>query len=281
MKKISILNKLKLLSLFILLGLTISAFQNKTILQPHQPNEFKYRNLENKAFKMGEKLSFRAHYLGINAATIDIEIQNTLVEKNSRKCFHIKADGKTVKSFDWMYKVRDKFDTYLDQDALAPIHYTKSVQEDKYFDTDLVNFKHEKKKLFGAKGTLEMPEYTQDVISALYYVRNIDFSKAKKGDTYPINVYLDNKIYNLSFKYDGTETIKTDIGTINCIRFIPQLVADRVFKDEKGMTVWVSNDANKIPIRVKSDLMVGSIKVDITTYSNLKNEFISMQKKKK
>lgn len=240
---------------------------------------FTYRKVNNNAFTFNEKLEYRVHYGLINAANIVMEVGPTLVEKNDRLCFNIKAEGKTLSSFDWAYKVRDRFETFLDQEAMAPINYNKSVQEDKYLDNDFVTFKHSRKKLYGVKGILEMPEYTHDIISALYYVRNIDFSKAKSGDKYPLNVYLDNKIYNLGFKYDGKETLNTDIGKVKCIRFVPTLVVDRVFKDQDDMTVWVSDDENKIPIRVKAKIMVGSIKVDITKYSNLKNDFKALVKK--
>lgn len=247
----------------------------------NEPNDeaFVYRKVKNTAFAFGEKLNFRIHYGIINAATVTMEVGSEFEEQYGRKCYHVKAEGRTLKSFDWAYKVRDRFDTYVDAEAVAPIKFTKSVQEDKYLDNDLVAFKHEKKKLYGAKGVLDMPQYTQDVISAVYYIRNMDFSNAKKGDKYPLNVYLDNKIYNLGFKYDGKENIKTDLGTIRCIRFVPTLVVDRVFKDEEDMTIWVSDDENKIPVRVKADIAVGSIKVDITGYSGLKNEFKAFIKK--
>jgi hypothetical protein len=121
--------------------------------------------------------------------------------------------------------------------------------------------------------------YTYDIASSIFYVRNIDFSDAKAGDEYPINIYLDNKIYELSFKYAGKEIIKSDIGKVKCIKLIPKVVVDRVFGDEEAMTIWVSDDENKIPIRVKADLKVGSVKVDLTSYSGLKNTFSSKLKK--
>lgn len=252
--------------------------QADQVVKPAE-EEFKYRKMTNNAFTFNEKLAYRVHYGVINAATVDLVVGAALVDKNERKCFNIKADGKTLKSFDWAYKVRDKFETFVDNEAIAPLNYTKSVQEDKYTDHDLVNFRHNKKKLYGVKGVLDMPVYTHDIISALYYVRNLDFSKAKVGDKYPIDVYLDNKIYNLGFKYAGKETITTDIGKVKCIKFIPILVVDRVFKDQDDMTVWVSDDDNKIPVRVKAKIMVGSVKVDITSYSGLKNEFKALVKK--
>lgn len=265
---------------FGLIGITMSSFMTDPLnLVANNEEVFKYRKIANNSFTINEKLEFRVHYGLINAASIVFEVGPSLVDKYDRKCFNVKAEGKTLKSFDWAYKVRDRFETYIDAEAMAPITYNKSVQEDKYLDNDLVTFKHNKKKLFGVKGVLDMPVYTHDVISSIYYVRNIDFSKSKIGDKFPLDVYLDNKIYNLGFKYAGKETINTDIGKVKCIKLVPTLIVDRVFKDQEDMTVWISDDENKIPIRVKAKIMVGSIKVDLTAYSGLKNEFKSLVKK--
>ena len=105
--------------------------------------------------------------------------------------------------------------------------------------------------------------------------RTLDFANASVGKTFPIDIYLDQEIYNLNFKYLGTEVIKTDLGKINCYKLRPQLVVDRVFKDEDDMTVWVSADANKVPVRVEAAIYVGSVKVDLTKATGLKNAFSS------
>jgi hypothetical protein len=273
--------KIALAGVLVTTGAVLSSFTNMQVpgISAGDPDDFKYRKMTNNAFTFNEKLEYRVHYGVINAASISMEVGNSFIEKSDRKCYNIKAEGKTLKSFDWAYKVRDKFETFVDQEAMAPLSYNKSVQEDNYKDDDLVSFKHNKKKLYGVKGVLDMPVYTHDIISSLYYVRNIDFSKAKVGDKFPLDVYLDNKIYNLGFKYAGKETLSTDIGKVKCLKFVPTLVVDRVFKDQDDMTVWVSDDENKIPIRVKAKIMVGSIKVDLTSYSGLKNEFKSLVKK--
>lgn len=271
---------LTLLSSLILTGAALSSFTVDPLSSAVNADEaFKYRKITNNAFTNNEKLEFRVHYGLINAASIVFEVGPALVQKYDRKCFNVKAEGKTLKSFDWAYKVRDRFETFIDAEAMAPISYNKSVQEDKYTDNDLVTFKHNSKKLFGVKGMLDMPAYTHDVISSIYYVRNIDFTKSKVGDKFPLDVYLDNKIYNLGFKYAGKETITTDIGKVKCIKLVPTLIVDRVFKDQEDMTVWISDDENKIPIRIKAKIMVGSIKVDLTSYSGLKNDFKALIKK--
>jgi len=178
-----------------------------------------------------------------------------------------------------MYKVRDHFESYVDSISISPLKYFKSVQEDKYKDLDLVYYDHEKKYMKGHKKNMDMPEYVQDIVSATFYARSIDYSDAFVGKSWPIDIYLDQKIYNLKFKYLGKETLKTDVGKVRCIKLRPQLVVDRVFKDEDDMTIWISDDKNHIPVRVQTAIFVGSLKVDLTSYSGLLNPFDSKEAK--
>ncbi|MBU6324165.1 MAG: DUF3108 domain-containing protein [Bacteroidetes bacterium] len=259
------------------LGMTLSSFKH---LGPDSvlDNGFSFRKLPNTAFKVGEKLTFRAHYGLINAARITMSVDPVMQQIGTRKAFLVRTEGETLKSFDWMYKVRDKFDSYLDEESLAPLRYSMSKRENKYTASDAVIYYHEQKKLRNLKGELAMPVYTQDIASAIYYARNLDFSTAKLNQSFPVDVYMDNKVYNLQFKFIGRETLNTDIGKVRCIKLRPKLVVDRVFKDDDDMTIWVSDDKNKIPIRVESAIQVGSVKVDITAYENLKNSFDALLK---
>lgn len=241
-------------------------------------SQFVYRKLTNSAFKEGEQLQFRVHYGVINAAKITMSVGAKTQTINNRKAYYVKVDGETLKSFDFMYKVRDKFESWIDAESLAPLRYAKTVRENKYFDEDLAIYMHDKKKLRNKKGELTIPSYTQDIGSAIFYARNLDFSKAKLNQVYPIDIYLDNKVYNLQFTYLGIETIQTDLGKVKCIKLRPKLVVDRVFKSTNDMTIWISNDKNKIPMRIESAIKVGSLKVDLTSYSNLKNNFDALVK---
>lgn len=259
-----------------LLGLTTMSFEKTDRTAAKQT--FAFRKLSNDAWKAGEKLTFRAHYGVINAATISMQIDATTSKINNRTAYAMKVEGETLKSFDWAYKVRDKFQSWVDNESIAPLRYAKTVRENKYFDEDLAIYMHDKKKLRNPEGELTIPAYTQDIASALYYARNLDLQNATLNQEFPIDIYLDNKVYNLSFTYIGKETIKTDLGKIKCIKLRPKLVVDRVFKSTNDMTVWVSDDDNKIPIRVQSAIQVGSVKVDITSYENLKNSFTALVK---
>ncbi|MDA8886259.1 DUF3108 domain-containing protein [Bacteroidia bacterium] len=262
------MNAIKLFSLIGLLILS-SAYTNET-------DEYdSLRKKDNTAFSYGEELKYRVHYGWINAANVTIKVADKPTMVKGRKTFKVSAYGRTFKSFDWAFKVRDNFVSYIDSQSLAPLKYWKKVQEDNYRDEDLVFYDHEKKWLTGKKKNMEMPAYLQDLVSGLYYARTIDFENARIGQSFPLDIYLDQEIYNLKFKYIGTEVIKTDLGKVKCYKLRPQLVVDRVFKDEDDMTVWVSADENKIPIRVQADIYVGSVKVDITKTSGLRNPFSS------
>lgn len=259
-------------SIFLLLALVQFSFTNKSA------ENFQFRDISNNAFTYGENLKYRVHFGWINAATIDIKVDDNPVVVGERPTYHITADGRTNSSFDWMYRVRDHFETYLDTQSVAPLKYRKSVRENKYKDKDLVYYDHGKQFLKGHKKDMDAPEYVQDLVSGMFYARTLDFKKATVGQTFPIDIYLDQKVYNLKFKYLGRETIKTDMGKVRCIKMRPQLVVDRVFKDEDDMTVWVTDDANRIPIRVQTDIWVGSLKIDLTSYSGLANSFKSKVK---
>lgn len=254
----------------------MQSFSAKDKFEVQQAAEM--RKMSNTAFKPGEKLKFRVHYGLINAAVITMSVNSSMSNISGRSAYAVKCEGETLKSFDWAYKVRDKFESWVDEESLAPLRYAKTVRENKYYDEDLAIYMHDQKKMRTTDGELKIPSFTQDIASALFYARNLNLAGATVNQVFPIDVYLDGKIYNLSFTYLGKETIKTDIGKVKCIKLRPKLVVDRVFKNSNDMTVWVSDDANKIPIRVQSAIQVGSLKVDITGYENLRNTFTAKVK---
>ncbi len=241
----------------------------------HSKEQKALRSAKNSAFTHGEQLRYRVHYGWINAASVTLSVDDKPTLIDGRETFKINAYGRTFKTFDWAFKVRDNFISYVDKKSIAPLKYFKNVQEDNYRDEDLVYFDHEKRYMTGKQKSMEMPAYVQDVVSGVYYARTINYSHAAEGQCFPIDIYLDQEIYNLKFKYLGKEVIKTDLGKIECYKIIPQLVVDRVFKDEDDMTIWISADENKIPIRVEASIYIGSVKVDITKATGLKNSFSS------
>jgi hypothetical protein len=230
------------------------------------------RSIQNVAFKPGEKLEFRIHYGFVDAGEATLEVLPEMKKFGPRECYQMVGTGKTVGAFDWFFKVRDRYESVVDKEAMVPWMFIRRVKEGGYTKNQNVSFNHYSDSAKSEKATIAIPEYTQDLISAFYYARTIDFTTAKEGDIFPINGYLDDEILSLNIKYVGKEKLKTKFGYINCIKFRPMLAEGRVFKEKEDMMIWVSDDKNRVPVRVQTDIMVGSIKMDLVKYENLANE---------
>jgi hypothetical protein len=222
------------------------------------------------AFKEGEILTYRLHYGALNAGVAVLEVKPELIDISGRKVFHIVGNGYTRGSADWFFKVRDRYETYLDKDAGIPWMFVRRVDEGGYkFSQDYV-FNHYAKKVdVGGGEKFDVPVGIQDMVSAFYSARNLDFSKAKEGDIFSLKCFLDKEIWPLKIKYVGKEVIETDIGNYRCLKFRPIVQKGRVFKNEEDLNVWISDDDNHIPMRAQAKILIGSIKMDITRVQNL------------
>ena len=88
-----------------------------------------------------------------------------------------------------------------------------------------------------------------------------------------IDMFFDNENYKLKIKYLSTEIINSNFGKILCFKIQPYVQSGRVFKKDESLTMWISADKNRIPLRIKADLIVGSIIIDLESFSNLNNPF--------
>jgi hypothetical protein len=229
------------------------------------------RNISTTAFQPSEVLEYRVHYGFMDAGEARLEIAPQLKEIGGRKCIHVIGTGRSVGAFDWFFKVRDRYESYIDQEALVPWMFVRRVEEGDYSKKQNVSFNHYKRTASSDKKTINTPSHVQDIISAFYYARTLDFAHAAPGDTFTIMTYLDDETFPLTIKYIGKETIKTKAGQFRCIAFHPMLLQGRVFKEQEGMTVWITDDKNKIPVRAQAEIMVGSVKMDLKNYSGLAN----------
>jgi hypothetical protein len=237
------------------------------------------RKMNNRAFEKGEKLTFRVHYGIIDAGTAKMEVLEEDKKIGSRSVYHIVGTGNTNKAFDLFFKVRDKYETFIDEEALVPWMFIRKVQEGSYNLNQFVVFNQIKDEAKSDKGVYKTPDNIQDLLSTYYYLRNLDFSKSKPGDVFAQTAFLDNEVHKFYYKYLGRETIKTELGTFNCIKFCPSLLKGRVFKNEEDMVVWVTDDENKIPIRAEARILVGSVKMDLQSYSGVKQPLAVVSKK--
>jgi Protein of unknown function (DUF3108) len=236
------------------------------------------RKINNQSFKPGEILEFRIHYGVIDAGEARLEIKEKIHTINDRSSYHVVGTGYTTGAFDWFFKVRDRYESYIDKDAIIPWIFVRRVDEGGYTISQDVTFNHYQKTATSAKLTIPVPENIQDLVSAFYYARTLDYTNAKIGATFPITAYLDDEVFSLTIKYIGKEVVKTKLGTFNCIKFRPMLLQGRVFKEEEDMTVWVTDDDNRIIVRAEASILVGSIKMDLKGYSGLANPLSSKKK---
>ena len=234
--------------------------------------------INNLCFAAGEVVSFKIFYnligLYVDAGNASFTVENTRL--NNKPVYHVTGLGTSNPSYDWIFKVRDKYETFIDTSTLKPYKFLRHVEEGKYRKNEAVLFNHNEKKAVSTRGTFPINECMQDVLSSIYYARNIDFSKYKSGDKIPFSMFLDDESHNLYIRYIGREVIKTRYGKFNAIKFKPMLVKGTVFEGGEMMSVWVSDDPNHIPLRIESPISVGSVKVDMMGYRNLRYPLQSM-----
>ncbi len=224
------------------------------------------------AFQIGERIDFKVNYGMINAGHGSLSIKGT-EEVGSKTTYHIVAKGKSAGFFDMFFKVRDTYQTFVDTSSLLPLKFTRDIEEGNYKVKQNVIFDQENKTAQSEDDTIDINPITQDLISFVYYLRSLDLSNIKKGDEVPITIYLDDELFETYFKYVGDQKIRTKFGRVNCMTFVPKMKTGRMFDEEEDLKVWITKDRLKLPVRIKSDLMVGSIRMDITGYENLVSEF--------
>jgi len=234
-------------------------------------------SIRNTAFKAGESITLKVYYtLGVYVAAGEATFNTTLETLNGKPVYHIVGEGRTYNFYDNFFKVRDRYESYVDTTTLKPYKFIRNIYEGGYKKYENVSFNHNTNTAVTTNGVFKVPECVQDVVSSIFYARNIDFTKYKPGDKIPFSMFLDDEVYNIYIRYMGKETIKTKYGKFRAIKFKPMLIKGSVFEGGEKMTVWVSDDGNRIPVRIESAITVGSIKVDMSSYRNLRYPLTSL-----
>ena len=231
----------------------------------------------NTAFLPNETISYSVFYsvLGIYINAGTATFTTTLEKLSDKPVYHAVGEGHTNSNYDWIFKVRDRYESYFDTVRLQPVKFIRNVDEGGYKKHQDVTFDPQNNTATSDDGTYKVPNCVQDVLSAVYSARNINFDKYKPEDKIPFTMFLDNQLYNLYIRYLGKEEVKTRYGKFHAIKFKPLLVKGTIFEGGEKMTVWVSDDPNHIPLRIESDISVGSIKVDMMQYRNLRYQLSS------
>jgi len=226
----------------------------------------------NDAFKAGEILSYRLHYGMMDAGVATLEVKPDVIDVSGRKVYHVVGNGYSKGTFDWFFKVRDRYETFIDKDALLPWMFVRRVNEGGYIINQDYTFNHYTNKVDVGEGEkVDIPAGTQDMISAFYSARNLDLSNAKEGDIFTISTIVDKEMWPMKIRYVGKDVIDTELGRFKCLKFRPIVQKGRIFKREDDLNVWITDDKNHVPLRAQAKLLIGSVKLDIMSAKNLAN----------
>lgn len=238
------------------------------------------RKIENTAFQRGEKITYRVFYDSyitgnVNAgfASLEIRPENEVIA--GRNTMNVVGIGRTRGAFNFFFRVVNRYETYLDEEAIVPLLFIRRINEGGYRKSQDVVFNQFDNIAISNTATVPVIPNVQDIISAFYYLRTYDYDDAEVGDIFDVSFFLDDSVYVSRVVFDGREDINTRIGTFRTLRFKPQVLTGDVFSQPYPMTLWISDDKNKIPVMIQSGIIVGSIKMELVEYSGLKNPLTS------
>ncbi|HEX8549114.1 MAG TPA: DUF3108 domain-containing protein [Cytophagaceae bacterium] len=226
----------------------------------------------------GEELQFRVHYGMINAGEATLEVGEKLYLVNEKVCYKASVTGKSTGAFDFMLKIRDTWGSYIDTVSHLPQKSFRNVEEGKYRlkETSIYNYKQgvinidretrdSKEKL-----VFKIPLDVQDIVSGYYYLRSVEYTKYRIGDTIGIQAFFDNKLYDFRVRYMGKCQLECKFGTIAALKVNPIMPPNGFFKDGNAVNMWLSDDRNRIPLKIEAQLRLGSVDMDLKDYKRLR-----------
>ncbi len=230
------------------------------------------------AFGGGEWFKFRVHYGMFTASYATLEVNEASL--NNKPVYHVKGRGKSTGLLSLFFKVDDDYQTYIDRRTGKPYKFIRKINEGGYTKDLEIDFDHSANKAHvlnretNARQTYSVPNNVHDMLSAFYYIRNqINGKSLKAGDEMRLNMFIDDENMDFKLVFLGREVIKTKFGKVATLKFRPYVLAGRVFKEKESLTFWVSDDKNKIPVKIEADLAVGSLDADLEAYKGLKHQF--------
>ncbi|WP_339661244.1 DUF3108 domain-containing protein [uncultured Polaribacter sp.] len=231
------------------------------------------------AFKSGEWLRYKMSYSGfLRAGTAVLELNEK--DLNGKKVFYSKGTGWTSGMIKWFFEVDDLYESYFDKDNVKPYLFKRKIDEGGYKKNRITSFNHDSKKAYvqdftEQKDTSVAFVNVQDMMSSFYFLRNIETKNLVKGDEIKLDIFMDSQVYPFKLRFLGKEVLKTNFGKVNTLIFRPIVQSGRVFKEQESVTLWITDDANKIPIKMGASLRVGSLIAELEGYRGLANPFQS------
>ena len=229
------------------------------------------------AYQGGEFLAFTLNYGFMTGGKAFLTVKDTIF--NNQKLHHVVARGETVGLADVLYKIRDRYETFILPETNEPVKAVRSIREGRYRYYNEVLYNRDSSQVISQKsGIHNVQEGILDIISAFCFARNHKFNDDLiEGEVIEFMTYFSDENFPLRIRYRGIETVKTKFGKVECYKFSPVTEVGRAFKTEDDMQVWITRDGNRIPVKVKFDLAVGSFTCELDEFKGIKHPFTSVK----
>lgn len=237
--------------------------------------KFEFRSLTNNAFEVGERLTFDIDYGFITAGQAVMEIPGYRYI-DGRPTMETRIEARSSSTFDWVFKVRDRYETYLDYTGLFPWRFEQHVREGTYSKDYDANFNPEAQTATTSDGHVySTPQYVHDIVSAFYYIRTLDLTHAHRGDVVHLENFYDGQTHPLDVRILGHQQVKTAVGTFECSVIEPMVVKGGLFKNEGSILIWLTDDNNHMPVKMASKILIGSIEARLVKYEGVRSPLTS------
>ncbi len=237
---------------------------------------------KNYSYSTGEELEYRVNLAFLTVGKAITRVDKKIHQVNSRPCFKVDAYGETSSWISWVSKVDDNWGAYIDTTSLNTHIAYRKLKEGKYRRDETVTFdrpnnKVEVKVKSKDNGkdeikTFDIANDTKDIVAGFMHLRNIDFTKVMKGDTIVLSGFLEDASYNLKVIYTGKEVVETKVGKIQCLRLRPVMPKNSMFDGENSILCWISDDLNKIPVKVQAKMFIGTTGLELISFRGLRNQ---------
>ena len=239
---------------------SVQAFARDTV------QAFVFRKIDNSAFGVGERLVFDISYGLITAgeATLTIAGYDSIA---GRTAFRVEVLVNSLPSFSWIYKVEDRYLTFIDVEAIASLRFEQHIREGSYVRDFVAEFDHPNGVARTSEGEFPIPPYVHDIMSAFYYARTLDLGSMQDGDLVTLQNFYKDKTYDLGVRILGRQELEVPAGTFHTIVVEPLVREGGLFKSEGRIVIWLTDDERKMPVRVNTKVIIGSIDTELREYS--------------
>lgn len=263
------MKKLFLVSLVAICIIVFDSVNSTSQQSAKNYKDVKLRKADNTAFSFGEKLTYNVGFKYLSAGTGYFHVQQLPAIINGRQCYDIRFQVKSNPSFEWLYTVRDTYSSMVDIDGVFPWRFEQHVREGNYKYDFAAIFDQVTNKAYVNKEEYNIYPYTHDIVSALYYVRTLDINSMRKDSVFYLRNFFKDTTHVLGVKMLGRQTIEVEAGKFKCIVIEPLVRQGGLFKHEGNLFVWLTDDEKRIPVKVSTKIIIGSVGAELISYSGI------------